>query len=268
MPMKRIWGFVFGGVVVASVGGLSLSACAHDDSTIYVQSVLAPPLVAPGTAECLYTADPTQAALSSGKLDIALRNTYDAAFLLANQIVARGDPTAPQTETSIVNIKGAVVRITDSNGMVLNSYTRTATAVIAPAQGSTPGYAALAPLTIIDQGTVAGLGNLAFGDVRRLVVFTKFYGDTLGGQYVESDDFQFPVDVCNQCLISFSVSDIDMNCENLNCLGNAGATTQSPTVPCDLEDFLVDCQACLDSPVCNPPCVKKPGVDVADAGGE
>ncbi len=260
--MKRIWGFVFGGVVVASVGGLSLSACAHDDSTIFVQSVLAPPLVMPGTAECIYTADPTQAALSSGKLDIALRDTYDAAFLLANQIVARGDPSAPQTETSIVNIKGAVVRITDSNGMVLNSYTRLASAVIAPAQGTTPGYAAVAPVTIIDQGTVAGLGNLAFDDVRRLVVFIKFYGDTLGGQYVESDDFQFPVDVCNQCLITFALSDINPGCENINCLGNPGSTTgQAPTVPCDLEDFGVDCQACLGSPFCNPPCIPRPTVD-------
>jgi len=120
MPMKRIWGFVFGGVVVASVGGLSLSACAHDDSTIFVQSVLAPPLVAPGTAACVYTADPSQAVLSAGTLDIALRKSYEAAFLLANQIVPRGDPSAPETETSFVSIKGAVVRITDSNRMTLN----------------------------------------------------------------------------------------------------------------------------------------------------
>ena len=265
--MKRIWGFVFGGVVVASVGGLSLSACAHDDSTIYVQSVLAPPLVAPGTAACVYTADPTQESLSSGTLDIALRDHYDAAFLLANQIVARGDPAAPETETSIVNIKGAVVRITDSAGMPLNSYTRLVSAVIAPAVGTTPGYAAVFPVMIIDQGTVASLGALPFNDVRRLVVFIKFFGDTLGGQYVESDDFQFPVDVCNECLISFSASDISPACENLNCLGNAAATSTSPTVPCDLEDFLVDCQACLESPICNPPCMARPVVD-AGAGGQ
>lgn len=259
--MKRIWGFVFGGVVVASVGGLSLSACAHDDSTIFIQSVLAPPLVAPGTPTCVYTADPTQETISSGKLDIALRQTYDAAFLLANQIVARGDPSAPQTETSFVNIKRAVVRITDSNGMVLNSYTRLVSAVIDPAQGTTPGYAAVFPVMIIDQGTVASLGNLAFDDVRRLVVFIKFSGDTLGGQYVESDEFQFPVDVCNECLITFSTSDVSPACENVNCLGNASVTGQAPTVPCDLEDFNVDCQACLGSLACNPVCIQRPAVD-------
>jgi hypothetical protein len=254
MPMKRIWGFVFGGAVMAVGGALALPACAHDDSTIFVQSVLAPQLVTPGTG-CAFSADPTQETISRGVLDISLRPTYEASFLLANQLVPRGNPTTPTTETSYVNIKGAVIRITDSSGVQLNTFTRLGSVVIPPSSGTTPGFAALAGLTIIDEGTAANAGA-TFQNVPRVVVYTKFFGNTLGGQYVESDEFEFPVDICNGCLVGFSQSDISPNCQNVNCLGNAGSMPAAVQIPCDLEDFGVDCSACrgFDS-LCNPTCI-------------
>jgi hypothetical protein len=252
MPMKRIWGFVLGGVVMAVGGGTMLSACAHDDSTLFVQSVLAPQLVTPGTG-CVYTNDPTQPFLSSGVLDTALRSTYDASYLLANQLVPRGDPTAPQTETSYINIQGAVVRINDSMGNQLRTFTRLGSVVIDPAQGTTPGLAPFVGLTIVDEMTVANLGAMNPGDVTRLVVYTKFFGDTLGGQYVESDDYEFPVYVCNQCLISFSVADVNPSCASPNCYGNAAAAATPPQIPCDYEDYAVDCSACKSfAQACDP----------------
>lgn len=276
--MKRIWGFVFGGVVFASMGGISLSACAHDDSTIFVQSVLAPQLVAPGTG-CSYTDDPTQPAIDTGFLDIAVRNSYSAAFLLANQLVPRGNPAAPQTETSYVNIKGAIVQVTDaaSGAATSPAFTSLASVVLPPAQGTTPGYSALPDITLIDEMTVANLGIVP-GEEVRLLVYAKFFGDTLGGQYVESDNYQFPVSVCNGCLISFTAADISPACSNVNCLGNSGAMAQTPQVPCNGEDFPVDCQACLGNPICNPPCILRdagagaatappPTMDAGDEGG-
>jgi hypothetical protein len=279
MPMKRIWGFVFGGLVFASMGGFSLSACAHDDSTIFVQSVLAPQIVAPGTG-CSYTNDPTQPAIDEGFLDIAVRPSYTAAFLLANQLVPRGDPAAPKTETSYVTIKGAIVQVTDAatGAAISPEFTSLASVVIPPAQGNTPGYSALPGITLIPEMTVANLGAL-FNSQRNLLVYAKFFGDTLGGQYVESDNFQFPVSVCNGCLISFSISDVSPLCSNLNCMGNSAAMAQTAQVPCNGEDFPIDCQACLGSPICNPTCILKdagaptatptptPTVDAGDEGG-
>jgi hypothetical protein len=248
------------------MGGFSLSACAHDDSTIFVQSVLAPQLVVPGTG-CSYTNDPTQPAIDTGFLDIAVRNSYSAAFLLANQLVPRGDPAAPKTETSYVNIKGAIIQVTDAatGAAVSPSFTSLASVVLPPAQGNTPGYSALPDITLIDEMTVANLGTL-FNAERRLLVYAKFFGDTLGGQYVESDNFQFPVSVCNGCLISFSIADISPACQNVNCLGNAAAMSQEPEVPCNGEDFAIDCQVCRDSnPICNPVCIPIT-VDAGTAG--
>jgi hypothetical protein len=275
MPMKRIWGFVFGAVVFASMGGFSLSACAHDDSTIFVQSVLAPQVVAPGMG-CSYTNDPTQPAIDEGFLDIAVRNSYTAAFLLANQLVPRGDPTAPKTETSYVTIKGAIVQVTDAatGAAISPEFTSLASVVLPPAQGNTPGYSALPGITLIPEMTVANLGNL-FNSQRNLLVYAKFFGDTLGGQYVESDNFQFPVSVCNGCLISFSPSDISPACENVNCLGNPAAAGQTPQVPCNGEDFAISCQVCPNNPICNPPCKLKdagaapaPTVEAGEEGGD
>ena len=267
MAMKRIWGFVLGGVISTCIGGVLLPACAHDDSTLFVQSVLAPQLVAPGTG-CGYTNDPTQPAIDKGTLDIALRSSYSAAFLLGNQLVPRGDPGAPQTETSYINIKGAVVRITDAatGALVSPEFTSLASVVISPAQGTTPGFAAVPDITLIDQATVVNLGTLINGE-SRLLIFAKFFGTTLGGQYVESNDYQFPIDVCNGCLIGFSAADISPACMNLNCLGNPAVMAGTVTVPCNFEDFTVDCSACKGSPACNPVCVRVPATaPVVDAG--
>jgi hypothetical protein len=256
--MKRIWGFVFGGAVLAAGGAAALSACAHDDSTIFVQSVLAPQFVAPGTG-CSYTSDPTQPFIASGTFDTALQPGYSATFLVANQLVPRGDPTAPATETSYVNIQGAIVQVNNSdgtlaaNGNMPNPFTRLASVVIQPSQGTTPGFAPISVSDLIPPSMVASLGGLAIGVVDRLVVFVKFYGETLGDQYVESDNFEFPVDVCSGCLVGFSPADVNPCYTAPNCYGNGSSTSTSVTIPCSMEDFPVDCSACKGSPACDPP---------------
>ena len=117
--MMRVWGHVLAGLsLVAGVtaAGSMVAACVHDDSTIFVNEVLAPQFVTPGMA-CTFTADPTQLHITSGALDTGITSSYNAVFLVGNQIVPRGNPNQPQTETSYVNIQGAVVRILDSDGI-------------------------------------------------------------------------------------------------------------------------------------------------------
>jgi hypothetical protein len=246
-----------------SAGGVAVSACAHDDSTIFVRQVLAPQSVAAGQ-QCIFTPDPTQPFLSSGTLDFLLRPEYDAMFLVANQMVPRGDPNAPATETSFVTLQGAEVRILDSMGNTLNAYTRLSTATIPPSQGTAPTYTPIGPVAIVDQTTASKL-NLAFGAVRRVVTFTKFFGKTLGGQYVESNEYEFPVDVCSGCLIGFSAADVNPNYTTPNCLGNPGSMSSMANVPCfPGQDAIVDCSICRAAgiPECNPN-----AQPIQDAGG-
>jgi hypothetical protein len=252
--MKRIWILAIGAAGVVAGAQAMMSACVHDDSTIFVHSVLQPQLVAQGQA-CVFTSDPGQPFLSSGTLDTALKGEYDAVFLVGNQLVAQGDPTAPKTETSYVNVQGAIVRITDSLGNQLNTYTRLTAALIPPSVGTSPGYTPVGPVTILDPTTVADKIQVPALSVKRVVAFVKIFGVTLGGQSVESNEFQFPIDVCNECLIGFTPTDINPNCAIPNCLGNPSSGMTTPTLSCEIgQDFTVDCQICkaFGVPACDP----------------
>ena len=203
-------------------------------------------------------------------MDAAFRQTYEAEFLIANQIVPRGDPTQPQTETSYVVIQGAVVRITDSQGGALNQYTQLASVTVPPAQGTTPSYAPIG-MTILNQQTIEDprvLAPVEQGGTRRLITYTRFFGQTLGGESVETGEYEFPVDVCFGCLVSFAAADIDPALPTPNCAAAAGAsTTTSSTlpVPCIVgEDAPIDCSQCLAFSVCSG---AVPASSLIDAGG-
>jgi hypothetical protein len=238
MVMNRLWGHVLAALSFAAAGGAAIAACMHDDSTIFIQDVLAPQEVTEGT-QCVFTASPTQVSITSGTLDLSLRHfEYVAWFLVGNQMVAEANGQQLMTETSIVNIQGAVVRVTDSAGTQLTTFTRDAAGSVYPATGNVPGYAPIG-VQILDTQTLAtnpeiqskvtnpSLSPLGRGVVR-LITYTRVFGHTLGGDYVESNEFEFPVDVCYGCLIGSRV----------NCKAGAGSAT---TVPCyPGQDLVVD----------------------------
>jgi hypothetical protein len=273
--MERVWGHVMTGfVLVAGIGAAAglVPACVHDNSTIFVSNVLAPTFVTAGMA-CTFTADPTQPVLGEGTLDVALRAQYTAEFLIGNQLVPRGDPNQPHTETSFVTIEGAVVRIVDSSGKQLNTYTQPAAATIPPSAGTTPGFASLG-VPIVDSGTAKTLlgmfANNTAGTIP-IVSYTRFFGHSLGGESVESNEFGFPINVCLGCLVSFPVASDDLNLSVQPNCGLAGASmmssSSSTSVPCvPGQDLPVDCSACAAT---NPFCRTAGGqtATVVDAGG-
>jgi hypothetical protein len=265
--MKRVWGhgltglLLLVGVAGASAGG---PACVHDDSTIFVSDVLAPQFVTAGMA-CTFTADPTQAVLGQGTFDAALALEYKAVFLVGNQLVPRGDPNQPNTETSFVSLAGAVVRIVDSTGTQLITYTQPVAGTIPPSSGTTPGYLSVG-VTIIDNVTASSLG---VGVTDHVVSYVRFFGKTVGGESVESNEFGFPVDVCRGCLVSFPVAEDDPNQRvQPNCgLAGAAASSTASSVPCFIgQDLPVDCSVCV---VDNPLCQTRSGASltIVDAGG-
>ena len=220
--MKRVWGHVWAGLsLLAGVAGAGsiVAACVHNDSTIFVEGVLAPQLVTAGMG-CTFTGDPTQLHITGGRLDVGLVRSYKAEFLVGNQLVPRGDPNQPDTETSLVVIQGAVVRILKADGTQLSpSFTQPAAITIPPSSGSTPGYAPIT-MMVIDAASVQSLGlSAANPGTTTLVTYTRFFGKTLGGQSVESNEFAFPIDVCFGCLIGFSAADVNPTFKSPNCAG-------------------------------------------------
>jgi hypothetical protein len=263
--MMRVWGHLGVGRLRLGAAVAAVPACAHNDSTLFVQSVLQAQPVSQGST-CSFTSDPKQPSISSGFLDVAFRNQYDAAFLLGNQMVSESNSQQLQTETSIITVQGAVVRVTDAAGAQLSTFTRLASTTIYPSSGTTPGYAPI-EVTIIDSSSTTGnpnvMSTVAGGGFARLVTYVKFFGNTLGGKSVESDEFEFPVDVCLGCLISFPASDVNASLlPVLNCGNGATSTTSTAPIPCVAgQDSQIECSACLGNPYCNPPTTP-----IADAG--
>jgi hypothetical protein len=236
--MKRVSGQVLAGLTLL-VGASAIPACVHNDSSIFIQDVLAQQLVTPGQG-CKYTADPTQPYIPQGTLDIALSPSYGAVFLVGNQMVAEVNPQTPTTETSTFRVEGAIVRITDASGNQLKSYTTPLGATIYPESGTTPSYTAISA-EIVDPGTAASVGgSAAAGGTGLVVTHTRFFGHTLGGRYVESDEFGFPVTICAGCLLPHG-------CVNMAMTGTSSTmgSTMEP-VPCNIgQDIRLDCATCF-----------------------
>ena len=246
--MKRVWGHVLAGLATLCVGASITTACTHDDSSMFVLDVLQPQLVSPG-ATCLFTSDPTQPFISSGVLDLGLTGEYNAEYLVGNQLIQQGNTDQLRTETSIINVEGAIVRITDAQGTQIKTYTRLAGGTIQPSTRTTPSYSPF-NVTTVDNQTATSIKPATGGTVR-LITYARFFGHTLGGQYVESNEFEFPVDVCYGCLVRLSQMDI------------SGTSTASTTLPLPCfpgQDETIDCSQC-SAPVCIATCPP------TDAGG-
>jgi hypothetical protein len=263
--MKRVWGHILAASMLLGGGVTAVAACAHDDSTLFIRDVLAQQLVSNGQ-QCLYTTDPTQTFIPSGILDLDFKDTYDAWYLVGNQTVPVGNPQTPNTETSRITIQGGIVRITDSAGNQLTTYTRYTSATIDPLTGTDPSYSPV-DLTILDHDTVEmfrGTVSQASRPSVRLVTYVRVYGYTLGGDYVESDEFEFPVDLCQGCLIRFAPQDIDPAFPEPNCVASQTSGASTLPVPCNPgQDDTIDCSQCQGIADCNP---NVPANFVTDAG--
>ncbi len=240
--MKRIWKNL--GVTLGTVffTGAIVSACAHNDSSVFIRQVFAPGTISNGL--CTYSADITQASLSFGIADVAFPELPDVTepVLVGNQISSQADPNAEQTETSRVTINGAITRITDLAGDTsletmfatmcdggkgdeaacmtgralvdnsiatpVNPFSTVETTAIEPSTSGTPQYSVLG-LTLVDGATIdvmrsyfvnlltinkaKGISNPAFTTTISLISYTKVEGVTSGGDPVESNEFEFPV---------------------------------------------------------------------------
>jgi hypothetical protein len=214
---------------------------------LFIRSVQAPSATG-GT--CTYVADPSQPTLFYGQLDAALSNRYEAILLVGNQMTPQGDPVQARTETSRIELQYAVVRITDAYGTQLNTYTTVTAGTVDPASGSTPEYTTVA-VEAVDPSTVAkflpggtGLPSndppiTVNGSSVQVIAYIQLFGQTLGGQNVSSNDFEFPIQICAGCLVQGISNDV--------CAVTSSASTE---VPCNLgQDLPVSCSLC-NEPYC------------------
>lgn len=229
------------------------SGCADSDSMIFIRQVQA--RLPTGSPACVADSSPTSTSLGEGVLDVAFRTQYVATLLVGNQLVPRGNSSQLRTETSRVDIEGTVVRALDDSGnMIFGPVTVPGTGFIDPANDTTPSFGLIeTTLFRADPALIADLA--ANGGLRRSVSIVKVFGHTLGGTSIESGEWQFPVNSCYKCLISFPAEASSMvSPRDCMAAGRTGVTVNAPCQPG--QDDTMDCRVCkelfTDPNVCEP----------------
>ncbi len=122
-----------------------------------------------------------------------------------------------------------------------------------PSSGTTPGWAVVGAEIV--SAKAVGAATAGGGGTARVLSYIKAYGHTLGGTYIESNEFEFPVDICTGCLVIFPSGSSDPTLQALcngvpNCKGPATGVTATQ---CYLgEDQQIDCRQCQGLAVCDP----------------
>lgn len=248
--MKRIVGRVMSIVGTTLVAGSAAPACAQNDVSLFIHGLIAPPTNRQGGV-CTYTADPGQAQLFEGRLDIGVRDNYFGVLLVANQLIPRGDPTQTRAESNRMHLDGAIVRVTFPDGGLIREFTSYGMGFADPAVNNAPGFGTIG-VALFDPPT-ADLIRPQLPDrnaSRMLLLNVKVFGKTLGGVDVESGEYQVPIRVCNGCLVSFASGNDPAVSPQPNCAKALEATT---LLPCAAgQDELVPCQLCQGRPACDP----------------
>lgn len=245
--MNRVIGFTLAaGIVLAAA-----SACVENKGSLYVQAVMAPPIAMAGVA-CSYDPQPTSPIINSGIMDVAFTTTYAPVLLMANQMVQRGNAAQLRIESSRVQIQGATVRLTDAGGAQIKAFTTLASGFVDASNGTQPGYGAVQVIAI-DPDTTTNVLIPALAQkysTKRIVAYIKPYGQTLGGLHIEAGEFEFPIETCNGCLVTFPPEATDFTKPTPNCLLAGSGATQIAQ-PCYLgQDQTIDCRLC--APSCTP----------------
>jgi hypothetical protein len=184
---------------VAAGGALASTGCVDNDSSLYVAGVF--DLT---TSRCIAEPDADSVFLSHGVIDVAFARGYTAALLVGSQLTERGSREKLRTETSRLAVEGAHVTLYGTNGSE-TSFDTAANGVIDPASGTDPGLGSVFVQMIRneDVGDPVSGNYGAVGPPGEAVVRVRVFGTTLGGQEVESGDFDFSILVCEGCLITY-----------------------------------------------------------------
>lgn len=193
--MKRLQRSL-GVVLVSASLGLAATACQENESVLFIVGVLDV-----DRSDCVASAQADASMLAEGTLDLSLRRGYRAALLVGSHLTPRGSRDQIRTETARFYLQGAEVTLTDLQGQLLNlgatsnPYSTIGTGFVNPASGDDAGYG----VTFVDI-VPPGLDSLVD---QRVISRVRAYGTTLGGAELESNEYIFPITICNGCLIQY-----------------------------------------------------------------
>ncbi len=171
------------------LGGLGLAGgCAENRSSLYIESVM---YIDPSGSDCVADPSGDTPFLSTGFLDLAVRESYIAPIIIGNQLYPVGNGARLRTETSRIQIESADVIVEPISGSGGGSYRVPFSAIVHPGDddpGKTGVFVELVPRGVI-------------GDVGQYMLSVTLNGRTLGGTPIQSGEWHFPLTACEGCLL-------------------------------------------------------------------
>ncbi len=214
----------------------SASGCADNESSLFIEGVLSLP-----STDCVARPDAEALFLSQGVLDYGFADGYVAAVQVGNQLTQQGNRDKLRTETSRIHLQGARGTAYDVSGGGTD-FEAIATGFVHPAAGTEPGLSAM----FVNLVSPDALTAIAAGGEGTIVVRFRVYGTTLGGKEIESGDYDYPIFVCNGCLVDYPISALDPTAMPGTYLCGATAETTVEEKVCYYgQDQRFPCTACV-----------------------
>lgn len=204
------FGVLGASALLVGLGLTQVAACADNRASLFIRQV-----ALPTDDKCSYNDDPESAQMGSpGLLDVALAEAsgldYSLVLLVSNQMVRRADATKLRSESDIVNLTFADVRLETLEGAIIDEFQVPVAGVVDPSSGTESGFG-LANVPLVPLGTVQNHGAemVAAGLIKAFVVVG---GVTSGDSDIESSEWEFPIQVCDNCVCAFDCTDEGAAC--------------------------------------------------------
>ncbi len=202
------------GAIAAVMGGLLAAgmspACVEYPQGIVVTKVVVPK-ASTGDDFCVVNAE--DLSLVSGIIDVAVANSYAASLVVKNQLTTAADPGRNRVETAAVYLLGASIRQTvdgenlnakAEDGRGGNEYRTPGSGFVPPATSSTISVDLLDVAAVKELQRRLAAQNKGVAASLTVLTFARVQAQSLGGLSLESQEFQFPIQVCYGCLVNFT----------------------------------------------------------------
>jgi hypothetical protein len=250
--MFRLRNYTAAGLIASSAALLS-AGCVDNESSLYIAGVFDL-----SQSNCIAEPDGDSVVLANGVIDLAFARGYTAALLVGSQLTPRGNRENLRTETSRLAVEGVHITLYGTDGGE-SSFETATNGIIEPASGTDPGLASVFAQLIRpdDLGDPANPDDYgALGPPGQAIVRVRVFGTTLGGQEVESGDFDFTIHVCEGCLVTYPPNAADptaMGGDYL-CSYDSDAATETQSICFLGQDYPVPCTQCVAfSDICRNP---------------
>jgi hypothetical protein len=233
---------LLGSVALAAM--LSLAACEDNRTSLFIRGVI-PAEVDTTTGGCSIDGA-SDTLLTGGIVDVGLTTGYTLDLSVANQLLARANRSSTTAEVNRVTLNRAEIRISSSTAVRRSRFSSIVSGIVDPsADGSTPGLGFVS-VNVVEPDLATELFEQLGGtpgQTAELVAYVKLFGETLGGNDIETDFFQYPFTACVGCLVFFPVADGVPDCS---------ATDTAPTTCRIGQNASVPCSRCQANPLCQP----------------